>query len=92
VADAGEALAAYEPQRFDAVISDIAMPEVDGYELLARMQERGPVRALAVSAFRRGEERRRIAASGFAGYVPRPVEAAALVRAVGALFEEEQTR
>lgn len=92
VADAAEALEAYARQPFDAVVSDIAMPKCDGYELLARLQERGPVRALAVSAFGRGEERQRIAASGFAGYVQKPVEAAALVRAVAALFEEEQTR
>jgi CheY-like chemotaxis protein len=91
-AGASEALEAHAREQFDAVISDIAMPEVDGYELLARLQERGPVRALAVSAFGRGEERQRIAASGFAGYVQKPVEAAALVRAVAALFEEEQAR
>jgi CheY-like chemotaxis protein/two-component sensor histidine kinase len=91
-ADTAEALKLYARQPFDAVISDIAMPEVDGYELLARLQERGPVRALAVSAFGRGEERQRIAASGFAGYVQKPVEAAAFVRAVAALFEEEVAR
>jgi len=91
-ADTAEALKLYARQPFDAVISDIAMPEVDGYELLARLQQRGPVRALAVSAFGRGEERQRIAASGFAGYVQKPVEAAAFVRAVAALFEEEVAR
>jgi CheY-like chemotaxis protein len=91
-ADTGEALTLYARQPFDAVISDIAMPDVDGYELLARLQQRGPVRALAVSAFGRGEERQRIAASGFAGYVQKPVEAATFVRAVAALFEEEESR
>lgn len=78
-------------ERASAFLAE-AMPECDGYDLLARLQERGPVRALAVSAFGRGEERQRIAASGFAGYVQKPVEAAALVRAVAALFEEEQAR
>lgn len=88
-ADATEALAAYARQPFDAVVTDIAMPERDGYELIAHLQQRGPVRALAVSAFRPGEERQRIAASGFGGYVRKSVEAAAFVRAV-ALFEKEE--
>ena len=91
-ADAAEALEAYARQPFDAVITDIAMPGRDGYELMARLRQEGPVRALAVSAFGRGEERQRIAESGFAGYVQKPVEAAAFVRAVAALFEEDEAR
>jgi signal transduction histidine kinase/CheY-like chemotaxis protein len=89
-ADAREALQQFAGADFDAVITDIAMPDCDGYELLERLQAIKPVRALAVSAFGRGEEHQNIAAAGFAAYVQKPVEADAFVHAVALLFEREE--
>jgi PAS domain S-box-containing protein len=76
---------------FDVVVSDIAMPKQDGYELMRRVRalEREttggavpPVPAVALTAFARDEDRRRALEAGFQHHVPKPIAAAALVEAV----------
>ncbi|MGZ8202963.1 MAG: response regulator [Burkholderiales bacterium] len=42
---AAEALAAVENERPDVIVSDIGMPDVDGYELLRRIRALGAARA-----------------------------------------------
>jgi CheY-like chemotaxis protein/two-component sensor histidine kinase len=75
---------------FDVVISDIAMPGGDGYELVRAIRGLGPERggripAVAVTAGARPEDRRRALAEGFQVHLPKPVDAAELVRQVTAL-------
>ena len=70
-------------QRPDVLVSDIGMPDVDGYELLKRVRALGPDRggripAIALTAFARSEDRTRALRAGFRG--PR-VEAGRPVRA-----------
>jgi signal transduction histidine kinase/CheY-like chemotaxis protein len=65
------------------LIADIAMPDIDGYELIRRARASHPtLPAIAVSAYARPQDRRRALAAGFDGYCAKPVEAPQLLRAV----------
>jgi PAS domain S-box-containing protein len=65
------------------LIADIAMPDVDGYELIARARQACPgIPALAVSAYARPEDRRRALAAGYDGYCCKPIDAAAFLHTV----------
>jgi PAS domain S-box-containing protein len=69
---------AFAEARPDLVISDIAMPGGDGYELLSRIRllERGAARtpAIALTAFGRPQDRDAALRAGFADYLKKPVE------------------
>jgi CheY-like chemotaxis protein/two-component sensor histidine kinase len=87
---ARQALETFAHGAFDIVISDIAMPGGDGYELVRAIRELGPehggrIPAVAVTAGARPEDRRRALAEGFQVHLPKPVDAAELVRQVTAL-------
>ena len=65
------------------LIADIAMPDIDGYELIRRVRTTHPaLPAIAVSAYARPQDRRRALSAGFDGYCAKPVEAPQLLRAV----------
>ena len=90
--DAAEALAAIEARRPDLLISDLGMPGVDGFELLARVRALGPSRggnipALALTAFARSEDRMRALDAGFMAHISKPVEPTELIAAVEALVQ-----
>jgi signal transduction histidine kinase/CheY-like chemotaxis protein len=65
------------------LIADIAMPDIDGYELIRRVRASHPtLPSIAVSAYARPQDRRRALSAGFDGYCAKPVEAPQLLRAV----------
>ena len=65
------------------LVADIAMPVVDGYELIehARRAKIG-VPAVAVSAYARPEDRKRALAAGYKAYCAKPLEASEFLRIV----------
>ena len=82
-----EALQTIDQLKPDLMISDIGMPEMDGLELIRRVRASGNaqvagVRALALTAFSRREDRLRSLEAGFDEYLAKPVAPAELVRAV----------
>lgn len=86
VASAAEAIAALE-RGADVIISDIGMPELDGYEFLKRVRtvesERGiKTPAIALTAFARSTDRTRALLAGYLLHVAKPVEPSELVAAV----------
>ena len=88
-AAAREALAVVIEWKPDVIVSDIAMPGEDGYRLLQRVRAlpRGSATpAVAVTAHARVEDRERALAAGFQVYVPKPIEPARLLDAVGGLL------
>jgi CheY-like chemotaxis protein len=65
------------------LIADIAMPDIDGYELIRRVRvTHAALPAIAVSAYARPQDRRRALTAGFDSYCTKPVEAPQLLRAV----------
>jgi CheY-like chemotaxis protein len=90
VGSARQALETLAEGRFDVLVSDIAMPGGDGYELLRRVramapEDGGQIPAVAVTAQAGPESRSRAIAEGFQLYLNKPVDAAHLVRLVTAL-------
>ena len=77
-----EAVRHLERTDFDILLSDIAMPDADGYELLRYLrQSRTPnLPAVAMTAFGHQSDQQKIVAAGFSGYLKKPVEPIELVR------------
>ncbi|MEA2491381.1 MAG: hypothetical protein QOH21_3173, partial [Acidobacteriota bacterium] len=82
VASVQEALAAVAERRFNVILSDIAMPDEDGYAFLRQLRAldspaaKTPV--IAATAFGRSEERQNALRSGFDAYLQKPIEPAVL--------------
>jgi PAS domain S-box-containing protein len=87
-ADRGlEVLRAEKP---DLILSDIGMPEKDGYEFIRTVRklpttEGGKTPAIALTAFARSEDRTRAMMAGYQVHLSKPVEAQELVATVGSL-------
>ena len=65
--------------RHDVLVSDISMPDEDGYMLIERVrklppEEGGKIPAIALTAYERPSDRIKALASGFSMHVPKPVE------------------
>jgi PAS domain S-box-containing protein len=70
----------------DVLVSDIGMPELDGYELLRRARAKGcQVPAAALTAFAREEDREHAMQAGFQTYVTKPVDPRELMMTVATL-------
>ena len=89
-ASAREALALIRAERPDVLVSDIGMPNEDGYALIRRVRSLGPdeggdTPAIALTAYARSEDRMRAVMAGFQHHVVKPVEPAELITMVASL-------
>ncbi|MGH9880437.1 MAG: response regulator, partial [Pyrinomonadaceae bacterium] len=87
VTSAVAALEALQSSKPDVLISDIAMPGGDGYQLISQVRSLTldtvrEVPAVAITAYAKEEDRLRALASGFQQYVTKPVELSELISAV----------
>jgi signal transduction histidine kinase len=74
-----EALAAYKPGAFDLVLSDIFMPQMNGYEFVAALREQGyRGKVIGLTAATIGEETDKMLASGADAVLSKPINTAAL--------------
>jgi CheY-like chemotaxis protein len=94
VASAQEALAVLAAgehgRRPDVVVSDVSMPDVDGYELMRQVRELAPemggrIPGVALTAYGRSIDRIRALSAGFQMHMPKPVEPAELATVVASL-------
>jgi signal transduction histidine kinase/CheY-like chemotaxis protein len=74
------------------LVCDIGMPGEDGYSLMQRIRALAPerggrIRAAAVTAYARGEDRRRALAVGFNLHLSKPVDPSELIVAVARLAD-----
>lgn len=87
---ADEALVLVETERPDVLISDIGMPDVDGFELLRRVRALGSDRggrvpAIALTAFARSEDCTRALRASFLVHVSKPVDLSELIATVASV-------
>ncbi|HEX6283365.1 MAG TPA: ATP-binding protein, partial [Pyrinomonadaceae bacterium] len=87
VSSAGEALQAIRQKRPDVLVSDIAMPDEDGYGLIERVRsldngDTKDIPAVAITAYAKDEDRERALSSGFQIYLAKPIELTELVSVV----------
>jgi CheY-like chemotaxis protein len=91
--NASEALRLVQRHQPSVVVSDIGMPETDGYEFVRQLRAevgRSPP-ALALSGFARGQDRVHALKSGFQQYASKPIDPAHLVRLVATLASKNPT-
>jgi CheY-like chemotaxis protein len=87
VEEARTALAAETP---DVLVSDIGMPNENGYELISGIRRSGnKVPAIALTAYAKTEDRMRALAAGFNTHVPKPIEPAELALVIASLIERK---
>ena len=87
-ASVAEALAALERSRPDVLLSDLAMPGENGYDLMRTVAARegeGALPAAALTSYSRDEDREQALAAGFRMHLGKPIEPEALVAAVALL-------
>ena len=95
VRQAGSAAAAlheFERETPDVLLSDIGMPERDGYQLIRDIRgfdaaHGGNVPAVALTAFARSEDRTRAMLAGYQAHVAKPIQPAELVSTVADLVQ-----
>ena len=87
VASAAEALDTLHHRRADVLISDIGMPDEDGYALIHRVRALDPksggtVPAIALTANARAEDRSHALAAGFQMHLAKPIDPGELTRTI----------
>jgi PAS domain S-box-containing protein len=87
VREALETLKTWKP---DAIISDLAIPEEDGYSFVKKLralppEEGGTIPVIALTAYVGIKEKTRVLAGGFQIYLPKPVEQSELLATLASL-------
>ena len=87
---ANEAYATLAQSKFDLLISDLGMPEVDGYNLIHLVRKMPPemggeIPAIALTAYASETDKSRVLAAGFQQHIAKPVEPDELLAAIADL-------
>jgi signal transduction histidine kinase len=87
---ASEALTELERAPFDILVSDIGMPDIDGYALIRSVralppEQNGRILAVALTAYARGEDRTKALRAGFTMHLAKPVEPSELLAVLAAV-------
>ncbi|BAZ32157.1 multi-sensor hybrid histidine kinase [Cylindrospermum sp. NIES-4074] len=90
VASVPEALAVIPQWKPDVLVSDIGMPQEDGYSLIRKLRSQPPeqggkIPAAALTAYARAEDRMRAIQEGYQLHLPKPIEPAELATVVASL-------
>jgi CheY-like chemotaxis protein len=78
------------PQAYDLLLSDLGMPEMDGWELIRRIRgldaaTGGQIPAAALTAYNSSRDREMSRAAGFQAHIAKPIEPEQLVTNVANL-------
>src|SRR5690349_15012174 len=88
---AAEALDAFEGDLPNVMISDIGMPDQDGYELIRRLrllpvEKGGATPAIALTGYASKKDRERALSSGYQQHIAKPIEQVEMIAAIAALI------
>jgi signal transduction histidine kinase/ActR/RegA family two-component response regulator len=80
----------------DVIVSDIGMPDIDGFELMRRIRRRphdagGEIPAIALTALTRQDDYDKALQAGFDDYLAKPVDAGALVARIADVAARRRT-
>lgn len=90
-----EAIQQIEGQDFDAVLLDIQMPEMDGFEVLAHLRETGQLRhtpVIVVTGLQEEQDAVRCIEIGAEDFLSRPIRSALLMARLNASLEKKRLR
>jgi CheY-like chemotaxis protein len=79
------ALEAAANRSFDAVISDLGLPDGTGYQLMEQLRSTHDLRGIAVSGYGMEDDRRRSKESGFIAHLTKPIDFSQLQAALNEL-------
>jgi signal transduction histidine kinase/DNA-binding response OmpR family regulator len=90
-----EAMPAIKGERLDLIITDIAMPGEDGFDLLRHVRAHtgnngSAIPTIALTAYASDEDRAKALAAGFKAHLAKPVYPSELVEIVGRLCDERK--
>lgn len=90
-AHAAEALMLFEQKPPDILISDMGMPDMDGYMLMQQIRRRSPnqggnITAIALFAYAGEYDQQQALKVGFHKHIPKPVEPQVLVNTISELI------
>ncbi|HEY9858910.1 MAG TPA: PAS domain-containing protein [Candidatus Obscuribacterales bacterium] len=101
-ASASEALAVLDQFQPMLLVSDIGMPETDGYELMRQIRNRASIsseqtpgfpqtvpKAIALTAYAMEQDQQQAFAAGFQRHLAKPIEPEVLIKAIVALMNQE---
>jgi len=80
-----EARAAAEREPIDLVVSDIGLPDGNGYELMAELKERFALKGIALTGYGMESDIARSHSAGFVAHLTKPVTVQALDHALAAI-------
>jgi PAS domain S-box-containing protein len=92
VGSSAEALIILTQSSFDVLVSDVGMPEMDGYMLIREArslppQQNGAIKAIAVTAYAGDFNQQQALEAGFQRHITKPVEPEELVKAIASLIK-----
>ncbi|MFO1062881.1 MAG: ATP-binding protein [Pirellulales bacterium] len=80
-----------EPLEYDLIISDMQMPEIDGYQAAAQLRAKGcTIPILALTAHAMSGEEARCLESGCSAYQSKPIDRAVLIKQSASLVEHQK--
>ena len=90
-----DAMAEFTRSNPDILISDLGMPEVDGYDLIKQIRQLPPEKggklpAIALSGYVSLEEQKRVQEAGFDKHIPKPLDQDQLINTIRELLKLNQ--
>ncbi len=96
VSTADEAIAALAQFKPEVLLSDIGMPDIDGYMLIRKIralpaEQGGTIPAIALTAYASEQDKQLALAAGFQRHVSKPVEPAIVINTITTLLEQARS-
>jgi signal transduction histidine kinase/DNA-binding response OmpR family regulator len=94
---AAEAFRSLDAAQPDLLVSDIAMPEMDGYSLIRQIRRRpaghrGDIPAIALTAYARKEDRANALSAGYQAHLAKPIDQLELINCIAQLASGLKSR